>query len=160
MSGASGVVRAQLGRARARSVPSAAVPITAWDHYTVRSKDAAASVAFYERALGLNVRKREGFSVPAFIVSLGDREVVHLFQASSEMEAVFAKLPPPEQLQGMNTGRLHHVEFWATDLAAMRAQLAAHGVEVKERTLPDKHQVQMNDPDGIEVNLNFPLSEV
>ena len=133
------------------------MPITTWDHYTVRSRDAAASWAFYERALGLSVRKREGFSVPAFIVSIGDREVVHVFQASAEMEAIFTRLPPAEEMQGWNTGRLHHVEFWADDLDAMRAQLAAHGVEVKERTLPDKYQLQMNDPDGIEVNLNFKL---
>ena len=45
------------------------MPITEWDHYTVRSRDAEASWAFYEQALGLNVRKREGFPVPAFIVS-------------------------------------------------------------------------------------------
>jgi catechol 2,3-dioxygenase-like lactoylglutathione lyase family enzyme len=136
------------------------MPITAWDHYTVRSKDTAASWAFYEQALGLNVRTREGFAVPAFIVSIGDREVVHVFQASPEMEVIFARLPPAEQLEGWNTGRLHHVEFWATDLTAMRARLAAHGVAVSERTLPDKHQLQMTDPDGIQLNLNFPLSEL
>jgi catechol 2,3-dioxygenase-like lactoylglutathione lyase family enzyme len=136
------------------------MPITAWDHYTVRSRDAEASWTFYEQALGLNVRKREGFAVPAFIVSIADREVVHVFQASPEMESIFAKLPPADDLQGLNTGRLHHVEFWATDLPAMRERLNAHGVKVRERTLPDKHQVQMNDPDGIEVNLNFPLSEI
>jgi len=96
----------------------------------VRSKDAAASVAFYEQALGLNVRKREGFSVPAFIVSLGDREVVHLFQASSEMEAVFAKLPPPEQLQGMNTGRLHHVGH--TDQPVVRQRLVERRIESRK----------------------------
>jgi catechol 2,3-dioxygenase-like lactoylglutathione lyase family enzyme len=135
------------------------MPITAWDHYTVRSKDWQASWAFYADALGLNVRKREGFSVPAFIVSIDDREVVHVFHASPEMEAIFATLPPVDQLQGWNTGRLHHVEFWATDLPAMRARLSAHSITVKERTLPDKHQLQMSDPDGIEVNLNFPLSE-
>ena len=136
------------------------MPITDWDHYTVRSKDADASWAFYERALGLNVRKREGFAIPAFIVSIGQREVVHVFQASPEMEQIFSRMPAAEQLEGWNTGRLHHVEFWASDLSAIRAQLAAHGVAVKERTLPDKHQVSMQDPDGIQVNLNFPLSEI
>ena len=72
------------------------MPLTRWDHYTVRSKDVAASRAFYEQALGLNVRVREGFSVPAFIVSLGDLEVVHIFQASAEMEAIFARMPAAE----------------------------------------------------------------
>jgi catechol 2,3-dioxygenase-like lactoylglutathione lyase family enzyme len=136
------------------------MPIVEWDHYTVRSRDAAASWAFYEQALGLNVRKREGFSVPAFIVSIGDRERVHVFQASAEMEAIFARMPSSEQLDGWLTGRLHHVEFWATDLNGMRARLASRNVAVTERTLPDKHQLHMVDPDGIQVNLNFPLSEV
>jgi len=135
------------------------MPITDWDHYTVRSRDYQASWAFYEQALGLKLRKREGFAVPAFIVSIGEREVVHVFQASPEMESIFARMPT-ERLEGWNTGRLHHVEFWATDLSGMRARLAAQGVSVQERTLPDKHQLQMNDPDGIQVNLNFPLSEV
>ena len=135
------------------------MPIVDWDHYTVRSKDAAASRAFYEQALGLNVRAREGFAVPAFIVSIGDREVVHVFQASPEMEAIFARMPPANQLEGWLTGRLHHVEFWASEVTAMRARLAEQGVAVKERTLPDKHQLQLSDPDGIQVNLNFPLSE-
>jgi catechol 2,3-dioxygenase-like lactoylglutathione lyase family enzyme len=136
------------------------MPINEWDHYTVRSKDVAASWAFYEQALGLNVRKRQGFSVPAFIVSIGNREVVHVFQASPEMEAVFARMPSAREVEGWTTGRLHHVEFWATDLNAVRARLAGQGVEVAEKTLPDKHQLHMCDPDGIQVNLNFPLSEV
>ncbi len=136
------------------------MPIVRWDHYTVRSKDAAASRAFYEEALGLNARVREGFAVPAFIVSIGDLEVVHVFQASSEMEAIFARMPSSEEVQGWNTGRLHHVEFWASGLAEVRARLASHGVAVTERTLPDKHQLHMTDPDGIQVNLNFPLAEV
>jgi catechol 2,3-dioxygenase-like lactoylglutathione lyase family enzyme len=136
------------------------MPIVEWDHYTVRSKDAAASQAFYEQALGLNVRKREGFAVPAFIVSIGEREVVHVFQASPEMETIFARMPSSDQLDGWTTGRLHHVEFWARDVAAVRARLASNSVTVTERQLPDKLQLQMTDPDGIQVNLNFPLSEL
>jgi catechol 2,3-dioxygenase-like lactoylglutathione lyase family enzyme len=136
------------------------MPIIEFDHYTVRSKDATASWTFYEQALGLNVRRREGFSVPAFIVSIGDREVVHVFQASPEMEAVFARMPTDEQLEGWSTGRLHHVEFWATEVHAVRDRLSANGVAVSERTLPDKHQLHLRDPDGIQVNLNFSLSEL
>src|ERR1051325_5512090 len=119
------------------------MPINEWDHYTVRSKDAAASWAFYEQALGLQVRKREGFSVPAFIVSIGDREVVHVFQASQEMESIFARMPGSDDVEGWTTGRLHHVECWATNLEAMRGQLAARGVSVAERKLPDKYQLHM-----------------
>ena len=136
------------------------MPITAFDHYTVRSADVDASWRFYEQALGLNVRRREGFPVPAFIVSIGDREVVHVFQASPEMEAVFARMAPrDDETAQWRTGRLHHVEFWATGLAEMRARLAAAGVAFRERTLPDKHQLNLTDPDGIQVGINFPLAE-
>jgi len=136
------------------------MPINAFDHYTVRSADVDASWRFYEQALGLNVRRREGFPVPAFIVSIGDREVVHVFQASPEMEAVFARMAPrDDETAQWRTGRLHHVEFWATGVTEMRARLAAAGVAFRERTLPDKHQLNLTDPDGIQVGINFPLAE-
>jgi catechol 2,3-dioxygenase-like lactoylglutathione lyase family enzyme len=88
--------------------------IDAFDHYTLRCKDLQATWRFYEQALGLNCRPRTGVPVPAAIVSIGDREVVHLFQASPEMEEIFARLEPTdEQTAQWRTGRLHHVEFWA-----------------------------------------------
>lgn len=133
--------------------------ISDFDHYTVRTANHDASWRFYEQVLGLTVRKREGTPVPAFKVSIGEREVVHVFQASPEMEAVFGRYPSAEALEGWNTGRLHHVEFWATGLAEMKQRFAREGVAIVERTLPDKHQVAMRDPDGIAVNLNFPLAE-
>jgi catechol 2,3-dioxygenase-like lactoylglutathione lyase family enzyme len=135
------------------------MPIISPDHYTVRSKDIDASWKFYEQVLGLQVRKRD-VPVPAFIVSIWpDRQVVHVFQASDEMEAIFAKYPPSEALNGWNTGRIHHVEFWATGLADFKQRWNAQGVKFTERMLPDKYQVGLQDPDGITVNLNFPPSE-
>jgi catechol 2,3-dioxygenase-like lactoylglutathione lyase family enzyme len=135
------------------------MPIISPDHYTVRSKDIDASWKFYEQVLGLQVRKRD-VPVPAFIVSIWpDRQVVHVFQASDEMEAIFAKDPAAEELQGWNTGRIHHVEFWATGLADFKARWNSQGVKFTERMLPDKYQCGVQDPDGITVNLNFPPSE-
>ena len=135
------------------------MPIISPDHYTVRSRDIDASWKFYESVLGLQVRKRD-VPVPAFIVSIWpDRQVVHVFQASDEMEAIFAKYPSRDELQGWNTGRIHHVEFWATGLNEFRERFKAQGVEFTERMLPDKYQVGVVDPDGITVNLNFPPAE-
>jgi catechol 2,3-dioxygenase-like lactoylglutathione lyase family enzyme len=135
------------------------MPITAPDHYTVRSRNIEASWKFYEETLGLQVRKRD-VPVPAFIVSIWpDRQVVHVFQASEEMETVFANFPSSEAVKGWSTGRLHHVEFWAQGLAEFKARWQAQGVPFTERALPDKYQVALRDPDDIQVNLNFPLSE-
>ena len=135
------------------------MPIISPDHYTVRSKDIDASWKFYENVLGLQVRKRD-VPVPAFIVSIWpDRQVVHVFQASDEMEAIFAKYPSSNELNGWNTGRIHHVEFWATGLADFKQRWQSQGVPFTERMLPDKYQCGLVDPDGITVNLNFPPPE-
>ena len=137
------------------------MPITSWDHYTIRANDLNATWRFYEKALGLRIEERQGLppGVRGAIVYLGDAQIVHMFQASDEMQARFARLPSHQQTEGWNTGRLHHVEFWATGLKQMRDQLSANGVAFTERALADKYQVGMYDPDGIQVNLNFPLSE-
>ena len=135
------------------------MPIISPDHYTVRSHDIDASWKFYESVLGLRLRKRD-VPVPAFIVSIWpDRQVVHVFQASDEMEAIFAKYPSRDELQGWNTGRIHHVEFWATGLNEFRDRFKAQGVPFTERMLPDKYQVGVMDPDNIQVNINFPPEE-
>jgi catechol 2,3-dioxygenase-like lactoylglutathione lyase family enzyme len=137
------------------------VGITRFDHYTVRSADLDASRRFYERVLGLQVRDREGAPVPAFIVSAGETEVVHVFQASQEIDAALREMTPNKKDPvTWSTWRLQHVEFWAAGLEEMKQRWTADAVPFTERTLPDKHQVGLRDPDDIVVNLNFPLSEV
>ena len=136
------------------------MPITAYDHYTVRCSDLDATWRFYESALGLKVTEREGFPVKAAIVWIGDTQVVHLFQAVEEMEQVFARMAPQNEAEAaFPTGRIQHVEFWAEGLPEMRDRIKGAGFELGERTLPDKHQVTTSDPDGIHIGLNFPLSE-
>jgi len=135
------------------------MPITTFDHYTVRSADLDASRRFYEQALGLHVIDRPVPNGRAARVQIGETDVVHIFQATPEMEAIFARMPSRETLEGWNTGRIHHVEFWAAGLPETRDRLNRAGVSFSEATLPDKHQLRLTDPDGIGVNLNFPLSE-
>ena len=135
------------------------MPIISPDHYTVRSRDIDASWKFYESVLGLRVRKRD-VPVPAFIVSIWpDRQVVHVFASTPEQDEVLAKYPTPEESKGLNTGRILHVEFWATGLNEFRDRFKAQGVPFTERMLPDKYQVGVMDPDNIQVNINFPPAE-
>jgi catechol 2,3-dioxygenase-like lactoylglutathione lyase family enzyme len=137
------------------------MPITRFDHYTVRSADVDASWRFYEGVLGLSVRERTGFSVKAYIASAGETEVVHCFQATPEVDAAIKQISyPATEAMHWKTARIQHVEFWATGWADLKARWDRDGVKYVERTLPDKHQVGVTDPDDIVVNLNFPLSEV
>jgi catechol 2,3-dioxygenase-like lactoylglutathione lyase family enzyme len=135
--------------------------LDAFDHYTVRCSDLDATWRFYQDALGLRVVDRPGFPVRAAIVWLGDAQVAHLFQSRPEQEEVFARMAPVDEATAeYPTGRILHVEYWAHDLSGMRDRLKSAGVDWAERTLPDKHQLTMKDPDGIHIGLNFPLSEV
>jgi catechol 2,3-dioxygenase-like lactoylglutathione lyase family enzyme len=135
--------------------------LTAFDHYTLSCSDVDATWRFYEEALGLKVTDRPGFPVKAAIVWIGDTQVVHMFQARPEADAIFDRIKPrDDDSKQYPTGRILHVEFWAQDLVGMRSRLDSAGVEYAERTLPDKHQVTMEDPDGIHVGLNFPLAEI
>ena len=135
--------------------------IQAFDHYTIRSRDLDATSRFYEQALGLNVRPRLDRPIPGAVVSIGELEVVHLFQATPEQDSVFARMEPSDEATAAwRTGRLHHVEFWANGLSQVRERLTAAGVAFSERTLPDKHQLSLRDPDEVQIGLNFPLGEL
>ena len=137
------------------------MPITRFDHYTVRSADVDASWRFYEQVLGLSVRERTGFPVKAYIASAGETEVVHCFQATPEVDAALKQIAyPASEAMTWKTARIQHVEFWATGWAELKQGWDKRGVKYTERTLPDKHQVGITDPDEIVVNLNFPLSEI
>lgn len=56
---------------------------------------------------------------------------------------------------------MEHVAFNGTGLAEFRARLDKAGVTYVERTLADYgvHQLMFDDPDGVEIEVNFPLAE-
>jgi catechol 2,3-dioxygenase-like lactoylglutathione lyase family enzyme len=139
------------------------VTIVAFDHFTVRCADLQASWNFYQEVLGLRVTERTGINIPAAIVSMGDAMLVHLFQADPGQEAIFARLKvsDPEAAQ-WGTGRLHHVALQATGLPEIRQRLTDAGIAFTERTLTrlSKHLVLVKDPDNVEIELSFALSEV
>ncbi len=134
--------------------------INAFDHYTLRSADLQKAWKFYEEVLGLTVVARPGTQMPAAIVSIGDVQVVHMFQATAAQDAIFARMAATDdETAQWRTGRLHHVGFWATGVPAFRETLQRHSVPFREHTLPDKYQFVFHDPDQIEIEVNFPLSE-
>ena len=90
----------------------------------------------YQQVLGLQVVDRPRAAMPAAIVSIGSVQVVHLFQATPEQDAVFARLAPADAATAeWRTGRLHHVGFWATGIAAFRARLQQHGIAFRDPRL-------------------------
>jgi catechol 2,3-dioxygenase-like lactoylglutathione lyase family enzyme len=137
--------------------------ITGFDHYTIRCADLQASWRFYADVLGLRVVERTGVSIPAAIVYLDQMMLIHLFQSGPELEAIFARLKPPDaEAAQWATGRIHHIALQARDLAGFRKRLRSAGLEFVERTLQaaGKHLVVLRDPDRVEIELSFGLEEL
>jgi catechol 2,3-dioxygenase-like lactoylglutathione lyase family enzyme len=134
-----------------------------FDHYTVRCANLARSRQFYAEALGLEVADRPGATMPAALVYVGGQAMVHLFEAGPELETIFARLTPPDaEAAKWATGRMHHIALLAHGLLEMRERLGAAGITFTERTIEaaEKHLIVLRDPDGVELELQFALSEL
>jgi len=139
------------------------VPITAFDHLTLRCNDLQTSWRFYADVLGLRVTERPGLNIPAAIVYLHDQQLMHLFQATPELQAIFERLAPPDaEAAAWGTGRLHHLALQASGLTATKQQLEQAHIAFTERTLTGagKHLVLLKDPDNLEIELAFGLHEL
>jgi catechol 2,3-dioxygenase-like lactoylglutathione lyase family enzyme len=116
------------------------------DHVTILCSDLARSRAFYAQALGLVDGDRPPFDFPGAWLWLDDRAVVHLVGGRN---------------QGITgTGSFDHVAFAATDLEGTRQRLADAGIAFRETAVPGRplHQIFLNDPDGVMVELIVSLA--
>lgn len=135
-------------------------------HYTVRTRNLPASLAFYTGVLGLREGSRPPFDFPGHWLYLGDDEstfgVIHLVGIDDKdpqgLETYLGKRATGEK---SDTGALDHVAFFANGRVGWLEALARRKTPYRERVVPEMglHQVFVEDPDGITIELNFPASE-
>ena len=117
--------------------------------------------------LGLQVGPRPEFSFPGLWLYEGDttlfaNALVHIIGIDrSDPEGLKAYLGRRGEAALHGTGVIDHIAFFATGLGAMRARLQQLGIEVRERTVPGLglHQVFLDDPNGVVIELNYPAAE-
>lgn len=138
------------------------MPVTAFDHYTLRCRDVDVSARFYQEIMGFRTQVLEGFAFPFRLMFLGDQAIVHLMGAGAALDAFLKRSAPshgnkPQSL----TGNMEHVAFNATGLKEFMGRLQAAGIACVERSLPDYGvaQLMFDDPDGVEIEVNFPIAE-
>jgi len=137
------------------------------NHFSIRSRDLPACEAFYAGLLGLQVGPRPPFDFPGLWLYAGDTSnyanaVVHIIGTDPNDPAGLQRyLGDRDAASLQGTGVVDHVAFFATGLAETLARLRDAGVACRERTVPllGLHQVFINDPNGVVVELNFPASE-
>lgn len=142
------------------------MPISKLAHYSVRTVDIEASRRFFIEVLGLREGFRPAFKFPGAWLYLDQDEsefgVIHLIGIDrSDPAGLVEYLGDKEEAALHGSGAVDHVAFLANDLRSMLSKLRDKGIAHRERTVPDLglHQVFIEDPSGVTIELNFPASE-
>lgn len=135
-------------------------------HFSVRTTDMEASRRFYVDVMGFKEGFRPPFSFPGLWLYIGGDEsdygVVHIIGVDRNESSGLADYLGERAEDVLNgSGALDHVAFFASDLPEMRRRLKATDRPYRERTVPGLglHQIFVEDPSGITIELNFPAEE-
>ncbi|KVW20025.1 glyoxalase [Burkholderia cepacia] len=135
-------------------------------HYSIRTLDLERSCRFYERVLGFKRGYRPPFDFPgAWLYKGGDESdygTVHIIGVDPANPDGLAAYLGDKTLPASGTGTVDHIAFLATGVEAMWDTLRAEHVAWRDRTVPSLglHQVFVEDPSGVTIELNFPAAEV
>lgn len=135
-------------------------------HYSIRTLDLERSCRFYERVLGFRRGYRPPFDFPgAWLYKGGDESdygTVHIIGVDPANPDGLAAYLGDRTLPASGTGTVDHIAFLATGVEAMWDTLRAEHVAWRDRTVPSLglHQVFIEDPSGVTIELNFPAAEV
>lgn len=121
--------------------------LQAFDHVNVRTAKLDAMVAWYADVLGMHTGRRPDFGFPGAWLYLGDQALVHLVGVTAEPQSI--------------DPRVEHFALRATGLAAFLAKMEDKGVPVKLAEVPGFGilQVNIHDPDGNHIHIDFDASE-
>jgi catechol 2,3-dioxygenase-like lactoylglutathione lyase family enzyme len=142
------------------------MPISRLAHYSIRTTDLERSCRFYERVLGFKRGYRPPFDFPgAWLYRGGDEAdygIVHIIGVDADNPEGLSAYLGDKALVESGTGTVDHIAFLATGVQAMWQTLRAEGIEWRDRTVPSLglHQIFVEDPSGVTIELNFPAAEV
>jgi catechol 2,3-dioxygenase-like lactoylglutathione lyase family enzyme len=137
------------------------------NHFSIRTLDLAATKDFYVSVLGLEVGPRPEFPFPGYWLYQGPlndyvNAAVHIIGIDAKDNAGLSNyLGGRDELKLQGSGALDHVAFFATGLAKILSRLQGMGIEPRRRDVPGVglHQLFLDDPNGIVVELNYPYAE-
>ncbi len=137
------------------------------NHFSIRTTDMVATRSFYETVLGLTVGPRPDFPFPGLWMYNGDHAqvanaMVHIIGIDkNNPDGLKQYLGEMDETKLHGSGAVDHIALMTTGLATMLAHLEKLGVPCRERAVPSigLHQVFLDDPSGIVIELNYPAGE-
>lgn len=142
------------------------MPISRLAHYSIRTLDLEKSCRFYERVLGFKRGYRPPFEFPgAWLYKGGDEAdygTVHIIGVDPANPDGLAAYLGDKDMPATGTGTVDHIAFLATGVQQIWDTLRAENIAWRDRTVPSLglHQVFIEDPSGVTIELNFPAAEV
>ena len=139
------------------------MPLRTLDHCSIRTLNLEATRDFYIDVLGMDEAERPDFPFPGCWLHVDSRTVIHLVGVDpddpSGLMGYLGGDIDAEALTG--SGSFDHIAFRATDAPAMIERLKKNDVPYRERQVPnmDLHQIFVDDPNGITIELNYFGSE-
>ena len=123
--------------------------VSSMNHFTILTDDLDATLAFYDRFLGLRPGRRPPFTFPGAWLYAQDGNDPILHVVAGKPRAALVK------------GVIDHMAFTAQNLQASVAKLQAADVPYELRRLPEfgTWQLFFHDPNGAKVELDFDAAE-
>lgn len=139
--------------------------VDALDHYSVRTRNVDRSVLFYENAMGLRRGIRPAFNFPGAWLyrttqagEIVGGSVVHIVGVDPNGTVGLSDYlgDKPLSLEA-GSGSLDHIAFAASGITDMYARLKLQQIGFRERKVPNLglHQIFIEDPDGVTIELNY-----
>ncbi|MDB5981643.1 MAG: glyoxalase [Pseudomonas sp.] len=139
-------------------------------HFSIRSFDLEKSCRFYEKVLGFTQGYRPPFDFPGVWLYMGGDEAdfgtVHIIGIDPSnpeglKQYLGEKSIGDKEMPLTGTGTVDHIAFLVTGLIESWKVFKAEGIAWRDRTVPSLglHQVFIEDPSGVTIELNFPASE-
>jgi catechol 2,3-dioxygenase-like lactoylglutathione lyase family enzyme len=134
--------------------------LTRLDHFSIRTADVEKTRDFFVQVLGLTSGERPPFNFPGAWLYCGDKDVIHIIGIDpDDKNGLVDYLGDRDAGTLTGTGAIDHLAFMAEDLDGARARIKGAGIATREREVPllGVRQVFLEDPNGVTIELNFPL---
>jgi catechol 2,3-dioxygenase-like lactoylglutathione lyase family enzyme len=137
------------------------------NHFSIRSLEIEKTTDFYSKLLGLTVGPRPEFPFPGVWLYNDDESswanaVLHLIAIDkNDPNGLKQYLGERDPSSLYGSGAVDHIAFFATGLEEKINLLKELKISYRERTVPviGLHQIFLNDPNGIVIELNYPATE-
>lgn len=130
------------------------------DHFTIRTSHLPKTLKFYVEVIGLREAYRPAFKFIGHWLYVSDKPVLHLVGLIADDTELQSYLGRKSVSIDKGSGSLDHIAFRGNDLTKMQKHLLKLNVNFRERVVPEigEHQLFIEDPNGITVELIFPYS--